>query len=436
MAGIKDGSLSATDVLPAVADKFAGMTSQAERTAYSMKIFGRQGADLIPLLEGGAGGLDKLTARFHELGGGMDENFIAKAKDAGKAMSGMRFTFEAFKRQIAVQFFPAVAAFGKKMQSLGAFINGVTKETEVASYAFVVLGAAASAAGLKAFAGWARFLGILPKGGSIWKTLFNMGELGLIIAGVVILALAFEDFFTFLRGGESIVGDLIEKFVGFGEAKTLLDELRGAWELISGLFAQDLGTLQPVIDLLKSAADGVLPYIVASFVDIVKIIAAAVVGLAALTKGFLQLTRLDFDGLKKTADATITTLFGDKGLLSNSAVGNQILRKNAKADAEDRFGKDRPEQAWLSPQTYAPLGAAVTNLAPGFQPTQAFLPGSGGAPAQAGGVTQTNNNDIRVTVNGGQTNAETGAVVGRAVRDGVTQADLQQARAAFSLSGD
>lgn len=64
-----DGSLKSSDaVLAEVANKFAGFKDGAEKTALAVNLFGKAGAQLIPLLNSGAAGLDELRAEAVRLG--------------------------------------------------------------------------------------------------------------------------------------------------------------------------------------------------------------------------------------------------------------------------------------------------------------------------------------------------------------------------------
>ncbi|RQW89935.1 MAG: hypothetical protein EHM79_02185 [Geobacter sp.] len=64
-----DGTLRKTDdVFRDVAEKFSTMEDGAEKTALSMKVFGRSGADLIPLLNSGASGLNDMATEARALG--------------------------------------------------------------------------------------------------------------------------------------------------------------------------------------------------------------------------------------------------------------------------------------------------------------------------------------------------------------------------------
>ncbi len=61
-------ALSATDVIASLADRFARMPDGVEKTALAIKIFGRAGADMIPLLNEGSAGLKEMYAEAERLG--------------------------------------------------------------------------------------------------------------------------------------------------------------------------------------------------------------------------------------------------------------------------------------------------------------------------------------------------------------------------------
>jgi hypothetical protein len=403
---IKDGHGNVRqlgDVIPEVADAFAKMGSQQERTAASMKIFGRQGADLLPLLDGGSEGLQKMYARFHELGGGMDENFISKAKDAGRALSGMRFGFDVIKREIAVQFFPVVQAFGERMQRVGAYINGFVKETNIAKEVAVLLGGAAAAAGLKAAFGWAKFLGLFKAGNAgLFKSLISMGWLGIAIAGVVALALAFEDLWVGINDGESLIRGWLEKANGVAETDQLFKQLKATWDSIE----VSLDSMKPAIASVASAFGEIAlsPYFIASLEFVVRLVGSLVSGLIGAVRVAGNLTAFAANTLGgKLTDA-------DKNLDNAGKAVDQT--------GDSIFGKN------------------------GFFGDAAFtLPTAPGAPAFVGPSYQDpsskdyqgGNNTVtigEITVVGGTTNAETGEAVAGAIRT-TFEDEKRNANAAF-----
>lgn len=76
-----------SDLLSEVADKFAGYSDSAEKTALAQILFGRSGADLIPLLDKGSAGIAELGQRSDELGNTINDK-TSKAADAFNAKLG------------------------------------------------------------------------------------------------------------------------------------------------------------------------------------------------------------------------------------------------------------------------------------------------------------------------------------------------------------
>lgn len=71
----------ATSVIEDLAGKFARMPNGVEKTALAMRIFGKSGADMIPLLNEGADGLAEMYREAEELGIVLDEK-TGKAAEA------------------------------------------------------------------------------------------------------------------------------------------------------------------------------------------------------------------------------------------------------------------------------------------------------------------------------------------------------------------
>lgn len=107
---------AAGHILPAhallldIAQRFQGMRDGAEKTAIAMTLFGRSGADLIPLLDRGAAGISELEARAKDLGvtlSGQDTQAAVQLKeslyDVSAAMTGLRNSF-------VLTFSPAIVA--------------------------------------------------------------------------------------------------------------------------------------------------------------------------------------------------------------------------------------------------------------------------------------------------------------------------------------
>ena len=96
------------DVMLQLAEKFAGLKDGAGKTALAVAIFGKQGAELIPLLNQGASGLAEMTDRAEKMGlvidtqtGKAAEEFNDRLRDLSLGTTGL-FT------QISARLLPVI----------------------------------------------------------------------------------------------------------------------------------------------------------------------------------------------------------------------------------------------------------------------------------------------------------------------------------------
>jgi hypothetical protein len=318
LAEVKDGSKGAADLLPQIADKFAAAGSDAERTALSMKIFGKQGAALLPLLKQGSGELAKLAEEFDALGGGMDDGFIKLADQAGDEIDKLKFAMTGLKSRIAVAVLPAVVDFAKKFQGVIVYFQKLTKETHIVKEGLAVLGVVGAAAGLKTAMGWAKFFGLFPKGNAgIVRTLASMGWMGLIIAAVVALALVFEDLFVGIQGGDSIIKNWLQTTLGVEETEQLFKQFG---EIVDQIGASFTDMSPSVKALLKSMAEiAMSPEFIAAVEFCVRLLGAAVAESVAFARAIGKIVTGDFKGAGDALNQGDAQAFGDKGFLGASA---------------------------------------------------------------------------------------------------------------------
>lgn len=85
-----DGTLRSADELFAdIADKFAGMKDSSEKTALAIGIFGRAGAQLIPMLNYGSAGLKEMSDELESFGGVVTPKAAAEAAKFNDNLSRM-----------------------------------------------------------------------------------------------------------------------------------------------------------------------------------------------------------------------------------------------------------------------------------------------------------------------------------------------------------
>jgi hypothetical protein len=321
---IKDGKGDVRelgDMIPEVADAFAKMGSDQERTATAMKLFGKSGASLLPLLKQGSGELSKLNEEFTELGLGIDDDFIKKADEAGDKIDTMKLGFRALKTRLAAEFLPTITEASKKLSQWIVWGQKLVRETHIVKEGMYALGGVAAVAAGKTFYSWSKVLGLFPKGGSLIGNLFKMGEIGLIIGALVLLGLAIEDIVVMCQGGESVIGSFLDEMLGVEYRKELVSELTRAWQDMQPA----LNDLKPLVHDIGKAFAAVLPYAIALVVDLIRFIAGTTTSVIALGKALAGLIR--GDSTDKIADEFMKGtdgLFGPKGILSKSTTWDLI----------------------------------------------------------------------------------------------------------------
>lgn len=402
---IRDGEGGARafgDMLPEIADGLAKMGSQQERTVAAMKLFGKSGAALLPFLQQGREGVEKLDAEFRDLGGGFSRDFLDASDKAGDALGRMNFALSSLKAQLAFAIIPSVERASTKITGWISSLTKLTRETTLGKTAWVVFGAASAAASVQAAAGFMKLLGVLPKGGGFWKSILGLGQIGLVIAAVAILALAFEDLFVFLSGGDSVIGELIDSLFGVGASKEVLEEVRKAF----GEFWQEIAAFEPVVKevgkLLSEAWSTSLPYLKEAAKSVMQF-------------GAVQLT---------TVLKLVRFLVGELG------AGLELFGRFASAGSKfaGMLGKDGLAEK------LGGMGLSLQATGAGLQQASSGVTVPRSAEERTTRAEIMQNNRINVNVEGGATPQETGRAVAGGVKNGMS-GSLDAALAAIDTGG-
>ncbi len=110
-----DGSLkSSSQVMTEIAGKFAGMENGAQKTALSMALFGRSGADLIPMLNAGATGLADMMAEADQLGIVLDERTGRAAEAFNDNLTRMGRVKDGLYLKITAELLPSLELLSER----------------------------------------------------------------------------------------------------------------------------------------------------------------------------------------------------------------------------------------------------------------------------------------------------------------------------------
>lgn len=195
-----------------IADGIAAIADPAKKTAAAMGVFGRSGADLIPLLNGGAKGLQDMRARARELGLTMSTDSAKAGAQLADAFDELQMVTARTAAKIGEAFAPAMKAaidiVGPLIAEFGKFVSqnpAVVMAVGALAAGAVVLGSAlvgvAVAAKLTAIA-----IGVLTSpvvligaaiGVAVGALLYFTGTLG-TVGGAI--KSAFSGAFEFVSG--------------------------------------------------------------------------------------------------------------------------------------------------------------------------------------------------------------------------------------------
>lgn len=109
---------SMNDILMDTADKFEKMPNGAEKTAMALQLFGRAGADMIPMLNRGSDGLKALEAETDKYGLVLSKDNLDAVKKAKEAQRELTAEWQGVEVQIGSRVLPAVSGLTGALANL------------------------------------------------------------------------------------------------------------------------------------------------------------------------------------------------------------------------------------------------------------------------------------------------------------------------------
>jgi len=269
--------LSPEEQFMKVAEALSGVEDMSLRGAIAQKVFGRTGRLMLPMLEDGAAGINKLRQEARDLGRGMSGEDADAAAAYTDAMNRVASVWKGIKQQVGAALAPALAEIATKFAHMAKHIVSFIRENKtviktVAAVAMAVIGfgAAITALGFT-------FIGIGAALSAMAGLLgFILSPLGAIIVTLAAVGIAAEHYFGFFSKAIDYVierfGPLVDMwgdaFTAIVEAMTQGD-LEGAWALVmdglEGTFldlTSSIGAywdtaMNVLVDATAAAAEGV-----------------------------------------------------------------------------------------------------------------------------------------------------------------------------------
>lgn len=167
--------------------------NRTRQAALAQQVFRRSGEGLLPLINASSEEIARLSSRFSELGGGIDEATVASSAEANDAIAEFQLALLGLKGVLVASILPAITS---GIRAFAGFIGELIEIARTSSAVQVALGVIAAAAAILA-------VPVLAAGAAFILLLVPLAALVLVV----------EDLVTAFRGGESTIGSFVEEML-------------------------------------------------------------------------------------------------------------------------------------------------------------------------------------------------------------------------------
>jgi hypothetical protein len=247
---------STNDLFFEVAGALADVSNETERSALAQDLLGRSAQELKPIFAGGRAEIEKQRKALAAMNVLSDET-IAQADDLSDSWKGIGPSLLSAAEPLLKLLLPALTKLTEWMFKGIDVVGKFLKQTDFASVALTALG----------FAVWWKVLPglelMIALGGGAARSLLVMAGAGARAAasflGLVLPLLLIEDFITFLRGGDSETGRLLDAVFGKGTSEGTLKALNDMAAAFKSLWQWVMGDGQgeAAKSLFKEMSEGI-----------------------------------------------------------------------------------------------------------------------------------------------------------------------------------
>jgi hypothetical protein len=243
--------LTSAERFSAITDAIAGLPTEAERAAAAVKLFGRAGADLLPLFAGGAGSIREATEEAQRFGMALTNAQGQDVEKMNDSFSKVSAAIGGIVKQVTAYLAPSITAIATTFTNFVGSMGGANIGQAIGEG---ILSAARYMAGV----GDAIISGLSTVGEYLtfvagnWSAVFDsVGRLGSLLAGV---ARAWAgSVLTVLGGAAGIVG-LISK-TAKNASDGIIEAARGQFAAAGQNFDGAFGTAKPGAGPLSTALE-------------------------------------------------------------------------------------------------------------------------------------------------------------------------------------
>lgn len=230
-----DGTIRDTnDVLLDLADRFERVRNPIHRARLAQELFGSNGRRMLTVLAGGSAALRRQREDFASLGGGVLPEAVEQGRRFTVAQGRMQVALDSVRSVVATSLLPVMTYLTNGIANVTGWFSRMTRGSNLVSVAIGAVGIAGAAAAVKIIAAWGPVLAPLAASA--------------LALGVILLVV--DDIVTYLRGGNSVIGEFVDYLYGAGEARNTLQYLPILWrditEWIDAATARVMGFLESI----------------------------------------------------------------------------------------------------------------------------------------------------------------------------------------------
>jgi hypothetical protein len=347
--------------LTEVLDRLGKIKNPAQRAGASMELLGRSGTEMLQFAGQGRKGIEALRAEFQALGGGSTDDFVKRSDELVDSFHKIQVAGASLIQRVASRILPVleqvvsgVLAWWKANQKLvtaglDRFLDAVISTLPAISRGIKELIAFFTpfvAIALRAFDGLVQLFNLMGPGLSAVAVgmvglLKNLGSgATLTVLWRAAQALLFQDLLTWVAGGESAIGRLIDSF------NMLIDKLLNT-KLGKGAFGEFVENFRVLLTgMFDTVRAGFKALLFGDFKEIEELFTNAVKGWRDALSGSRQRDHRtpgqtlveDFQNssVNRFLDASLPQFLGGKPSINNATVApNNTLNVTVNAPGGD-----------------------------------------------------------------------------------------------------
>jgi hypothetical protein len=183
----KDGVTPSTvETLTAVSDQIMGMKDPAEQTAIALKVFGRGGQEMLPMLKKGGKAIEEYAKQIDELGGGFSPEFMGLTDTYEEQRKELDMLWRSMRSQILTVALPVIMRAAEGAKALGKAFLQLNKDGAVFRTGLIA--------------------GLVAISAVLNPLLVKLFALALPLLGLIAISLVLEDIVGWLSGSDSVIG--------------------------------------------------------------------------------------------------------------------------------------------------------------------------------------------------------------------------------------